>query len=161
MSERHAYFFKGAGYLRYNIDTDFVDVGPAPIAKFWTHLPKEFQSNLDAVVNWGDGHAYFFKGAGYVRYDIDTDFVDVGPAPIAQFWTHLPKEFQSNLDAVVNWGDGHAYFFKRAGDLSYIIVTDLVDVTLAVIGQFYTHLPTEFQSCLGDNDVLHDAQRQS
>ena len=52
MSERHAYFFKGAGYLRYNIDTDLVDVGPVEISRFWTHLPEEFQSDLDAVVNW-------------------------------------------------------------------------------------------------------------
>jgi hypothetical protein len=147
-AERHAYFFKGDGYVRYNIDTDHVDVGPAPVAQFWTHLPKEFQSNLDAVVNWGDGHAYFFKGAGYLRYNIDTDHVDVGPAPIAQFWTHLPTEFQSNLDATVNWGDGHAYFFKGEGYLRYNIDTDHVDVGPAPIAQFWTHLPKEFQSNL-------------
>src|SRR5688572_17767251 len=96
-----AYFFKGAGYLRYNILTDHVDVGPAPVARFWTRLPAEFHRDLDAVVNWGDGHAYFFKGAGYVRYNIATDHVDVGPAPIARFWTRLPAEFHRDLDAVV------------------------------------------------------------
>jgi hypothetical protein len=49
-----AYFFKGDRYLRYNIATDFVDVGPVEIATFWTHLPAEFQGGLDAVVNWGE-----------------------------------------------------------------------------------------------------------
>jgi hypothetical protein len=29
--------------------------------------------------------------------------VDVGPAAIAEFWTHLPAEFQSDFDDVINW----------------------------------------------------------
>jgi hypothetical protein len=44
MSDRHAYFFKDAGYVRYNIDTDLVDVGPVAIGEFWTHLPAEFHA---------------------------------------------------------------------------------------------------------------------
>ncbi|MFF2128716.1 Ig-like domain repeat protein, partial [Streptomyces olivochromogenes] len=79
MSDRLAYFFKGDGYLRYNIDGNAVDVGPTEISRFWPALPKEFQSNLDAVVNWGDGHAYFFKADRYLRYNIDGNAVDVGP----------------------------------------------------------------------------------
>jgi Hemopexin/N-acetylmuramoyl-L-alanine amidase len=138
VSERHAYFFKGSGYLRYNIDTDFVDVGPAPIAQFWTHLPKEFQSNLDAVVNWGDGHAYFFKGAGYVRYNIVSDFVDVGPAPIAQFWTHLPKEFQSSLGAAVNWFPVPRHFPKATPGVTCFTRVPTDGDTLVVDGVEYT-----------------------
>ena len=144
-----AYFFKGDGYLRYNIATDFVDVGPVEISKHWTHLPAEFQSNLDAVVNWGNGKAYFFKGDGYLRYNIATDFVDVGPVEISKFWTHLPAEFQSNLDAVVNWGNGKAYFFKGDGYLRYNIATDFVDVGPVEISKFWTHLPAEFQADIG------------
>jgi hypothetical protein len=77
--------------------------GRASSKKDWSRARSEFLSPTGV----GDRHAYFFKGAGYVRYNIDTDLVDVGPAPIAQFWTHLPEEFQSDLDAVVNWGDRH------------------------------------------------------
>ncbi|MFI0967914.1 phage tail tip lysozyme, partial [Streptomyces sp. NPDC021080] len=66
-------------------------------------LPAEFQEDLDAAVNWGDGHAYFFKADRYVRYNIGNDTVDVGPVEIAKFWTALPAEFQENLDATVNW----------------------------------------------------------
>src|SRR6266511_3956252 len=148
MSTGCAYFFKGSRYLRYNIASDFVDVGPDSIATFWTHLPSEFQSDLGASVNWRDGHAYFFKGSRYLRYDIATDFVDVGPVSIATFWTHLPAEFQSDLDAVGNWGDGHAYFFKGSRYLRYDIATDLVDVGPVSIATFWTHLPAEFQSNL-------------
>ncbi|MFF2128717.1 phage tail tip lysozyme, partial [Streptomyces olivochromogenes] len=38
----------------YNIDGNAVDVGPTEISRFWPALPKEFQSNLDAIVNWGE-----------------------------------------------------------------------------------------------------------
>jgi hypothetical protein len=155
MSERHAYFLKGAGYLRYNTDTDFVDVGPAPIAEFWTHLPKEFQSNLDAVVNWGDGHAYFFKGAGYLRYNIDTDFVDVGPAPIAQFWTHLPKEFQNNLDAVVNWRPVPRHLPKAIPGVSCFTRKPTDSDTLVVDGFEYIKPVNEFLNWKDGKKIFH------
>jgi hypothetical protein len=143
-----AYFFKGSEYLRYDVASDVVNVGPAPIARFWPALPAEFQSDLDAAVNWGDGHAYFFKGAGYVRYNIATDAVDVGPAPIAQFWKALPVEFQADLDAAVNWGNGKVYFFKGRGYLRYDVASDMVDVGPAPIAQFWKALPVEFQADL-------------
>jgi hypothetical protein len=145
----HAYFFKGAGYVRYNIATDMVDVGPAPIRQFWTRLPAEFHSNIDAAVNWGDGHAYFFKGERYLRYNIANDMVDVGPAPIRQFWTRLPTHFHSNIDAAVNWGDGKAYFFKGAGYVRYDVRSDMVDVGPAPIAQFWKGLPAEFHRDIG------------
>lgn len=142
----HAYLFKGARYVRYNIATDRVDVGPTEISRFWTRLPAEFQSNLSAAVNWGDGHAYFFKGPRYLRYNVATDMVDVGPTEISRFWTRLPAEFHSNLDSVVNWGDGHAYFFKGARYLRYDIATDMPDVGPTEISRFWTALPADFQS---------------
>jgi Phage tail lysozyme/Hemopexin len=127
---RQTYFFKGAGYLRYNIDTDLVDVGPVEISKFWTHLPREFQSDLDAVVNWGDGHAYFFKGAGYLRYNIETDLVDVGPVEISKFWTHLPREFQSDLDDIVNWSPNITLHWEKvsADQRRVEVMERLIDV---------------------------------
>jgi hypothetical protein len=138
-----AYFFKGPGYVRYNIATDMVDVGPAAISQFW-NLPAEFQSNIDAAVNWGNGKVYFFKGAGYVRYNIATDMVDVGPVAISKFW-NFPTGFQSNIDAAVNWGDGKVYFFKESGYVRYNIATEMVDVGPVAISKFW-NLPAAFQS---------------
>ena len=143
-----AYFFKGSRYLRYNIATDAVDVGPAQVAENWKNLPQEFQSNLDAAVNWGDGHAYFFKGARYVRYNIAIDRVDVGPVEIAANWRNLPPEFQSSLDAAVNWGNGNAYFFKGSRYVRYNIPGDTIDVGPVEIAANWTALPPEFQSKL-------------
>jgi hypothetical protein len=54
MSLRSAYFFKANRYLRYDIDSDAVDVGPTEISNFWPALPAEFQSNLQTIVNWDE-----------------------------------------------------------------------------------------------------------
>jgi hypothetical protein len=140
-----AYFFKNAGYVRYNLATEAVDVGPAAISQFW-NLPAGFRDNIDAAFNRGDGHAYFFKGSSYVRYNIPADCVDVGPAAISDFW-RLPVEFQSNLDAAVSVNDTHVYLFKGAGYVRYNLVTDLVDVGPVAISKFW-RLPVEFQSNL-------------
>ena len=148
-AEGKAYFFKQDHYVRYNIPTDMVDVGPVPISRFWTGLHPFFHSDIDAVVNWGDGKAYFFKRDHYVRYDIATNLVDVGPAPIARFWTHLPAFFHSDLDAVVNWGDGKAYFFKQDHYVRVDIASDLVDVGPVPIARFWTRLPPFFHRDLG------------
>lgn len=47
----------------------------------------------------GTGCAYFFDGSGYLRYNIATDFVDVGPAAIAQFWSDLLDEDGGDISA--------------------------------------------------------------
>ena len=142
----HAYFFKGSRYLRYNIATDVVDGAPAEIATNWTQLPEEFQRNIDAAVNWGNGKAYFFKGARYLRYDILADRVDNGPVEIKTYWPALPASFQSDLDGVVNWGDGHAYFFKGTQYVRYVIATDTLDIEPTEIATNWPALPSGFHS---------------
>lgn len=111
-----AFFFKSDRYLRYNIATDAVDVGPTEIARNWPRLPAEFQSDIDATLNWGNGRAYF-KKARYLRYDIRKDRVDVGPTEISRYWPRLPVEFQSNISAAVNWSYpiDLAAFMRNAG----------------------------------------------
>ena len=148
MSLRNVYFFKDNRYLRYDIDSDTVDVAATEISNNWPRLPEEFQSDLDATINWGDGRAYFFKGFRYLRYDIDGDIVDVGPTAISDNWTALPASFQTDLDTAVNWGDGFAYFFKGPDYLRYNIDKDIVDVGPTAISNNWPALPAEFQSHL-------------
>jgi N-acetyl-anhydromuramyl-L-alanine amidase AmpD len=139
------YFFKGPNYLRYNIATDRVDVPPTPIYPAWPTLPPKFRDGVHAAVNWGNGKVYFFKDGDYVRYDIASDAVDVGPTAIASGWPALPAAFQSNLDAAVNWGNGKVYFFKGTDYVRYDIAQDRPDFAPMAIAQGWPALPAAFQ----------------
>ncbi len=125
------YFFRGANYVRYDIDADSVDAGyPLPIAGHWPGMDKgEFDQGIDAAINWGNGKAYFFRGANYVRYDIDADSVDAGyPLPIAGNWSGMDKGgFDQGVRAAINWGNGKAYFFRGRHYVRYDIDADSVD----------------------------------
>ena len=79
-----------------------------------------------AVVNWGNGKAYFFRGNEYVRWDIQGDRTDPGyPKPLYPTWTGLP--WTDGVDAVVNWGNGKAYFFHGNEYVRWDIKSDRAD----------------------------------
>src|SRR5262245_52017200 len=148
LGDQCIYFFKQDHYARYKVATEVladgtlqpteaIDVGPAPISRFWTHLHPFFHADINAAVNWGNGKAYFFKEDHYVRYDIADDVIDVGPARISDFWTHLHPFFHRDIDAVVNWGNGKAYFFKEDHYVRYDIADDVIDVGPARISDFW------------------------
>jgi len=82
---------------------------------------------IDAVVEWDNGKAYFFRGGQYVRYDMKTDRVDPGyPKPIDnQSWPGLT--FTDGIDAAANWGNGKAYFFKGGQYIRYDLRSDRAD----------------------------------
>jgi hypothetical protein len=123
-----AFFFKGGLYFRYDIKADKVDPGyPKAIDNStWPGLP--WKDGFDAVVNWGNGKAYFFKGDRYVSYDIKTDKVDPGyPKPIDNSTWPGKAKWGEGFDAAVNWGNGKAYFFKGGQYISYDIKGDKVD----------------------------------
>ncbi|GLW71048.1 hypothetical protein Kpho02_33470 [Kitasatospora phosalacinea] len=126
-----AFFFRGSDYVRYDIAADRADPGyPLSIGDQWPGLREAgFDAGLDAVANWGNGKAYFFKGAQYLRYDIAADRADPGyPLSIGDQWPGLREAgFDAGLDAVVNWGNGKAYFFKGAQYLRYDIAADRAD----------------------------------
>jgi len=125
------FLFKGDHYLRYDIPANRVDTGyPLPIGEFWTGLAEHgFDSGIDAAANWDNGKVYFFKGSQYLRYDIQGDRVDDGfPLPIAGNWPGLAEAgFADGLDAVINWGNGKAYFFRGDDYLRYDIASDTTD----------------------------------
>jgi hypothetical protein len=126
-----AYFFKGSQYLRYDIAQDKVEDGyPLPIGGQWPGFTEAgFDSGIDTCINWGDGNAYFFKGDKYLRYNIAQDKVDAGyPLNTAEFWPGFgPAGFGSNIDAMIDWGDGKVYVFKGPNYLRFDKADNRVD----------------------------------
>src|SRR5262245_61621054 len=124
------YFFKGSKYVRWDATNDTVDAAiyPRDIREGWRAFPASFAAGIDAAINWGDGRAFFFKGAKYIRYDIGDDTVDpaIYPRDISDGWSDFPAAFAAGVDAAVNWGNGSAYFFKGGQYLNYDIGGDKV-----------------------------------
>ena len=116
-----AYFFKGSEYIQYDMDADRADPGyPQPISeKVWPGMP--WKEGLDAVVNWGDGKVFFFKGGEYLRFDIKKNRADSGfPKPInAKNWPGLV--WTNGIDDALNWGNGKVYFFRGREYIRYDI----------------------------------------
>jgi hypothetical protein len=104
-----AFFFKGPKYVRYDIANDFVDpkIYPRAISEGWPDFPAAFKSGVDAAVNWGNGSAYFFKGASYLNYDVKNSAVRPGyPLPITEpgKWPELVRAgFTGPFDDVIEW----------------------------------------------------------
>jgi len=128
---RHAYLFKGSSYVRYDRLEHRTDANyPLPIADYWNGMAAAgFADDLDAVLPWFGSRLYFFKGSSYVRYDLAADRVDPGyPRPIAGNWRDFAERgFGSGLDAAVNWGNEHAYFFRGPEYLRYDLLADTVE----------------------------------
>ena len=125
-----AYLFKGDAFVRVDQSTNQVDGDVVSIADGWAGFAEAgFADSLDASVNWGNGKAYFFRGADYIRYDIALDRIDDGyPLLIAENWPGFEEAgFADGVDAAVNWGNGKTYFFSGGVYLRYDISNDAVD----------------------------------
>ncbi|WP_025037870.1 hemopexin repeat-containing protein [Bradyrhizobium sp. DOA9] len=121
------YFFYGDEYLRFDVpsgkvDPEYLPPNPRPkIVPNWGGLPI----NLDAIMNWGNGKLYAFKGPSYFRYDITMERVDAGyPRPIAGNW---PGIWSDGIDDVLYQGGRFAYFFKEERYVRYDVYADTAD----------------------------------
>jgi uncharacterized protein YneR len=129
------YFFSNNSYVRFGSGTNTVAPGyPKPIPGNWPGIVEaEFENGFDSVVNWGNGKAYVFLAAKYLRYDIGSNKVDPGyPRYIDQNWhgteaLYIGGDFSPRLDAIMNWGNGKAYLFVGSKYLRYDIGLDKVD----------------------------------
>jgi len=124
------FLFSGDECWKYDALTDRVETPtPQKIAARFPTLPATFKTGIDAALNSGNGNAYFFKAAEYVRYHLKNDRVDApdpGTSPYPRKigdpngWHGLPLSFQAGIDAAVFAGDGKIYFFK---DTEYVRLT--------------------------------------
>lgn len=122
------YLVCGGNAARFDIATDAVVGSPAPLTSFWGPLGGGFEAGLDAVVNYGNGKAYAFRGSQYVKIDIATNTVESELRSIAEYWTGMQDiGFDTDLDAVVNYGNGTLYFFKAGAFAVYSIENDKVE----------------------------------
>jgi hypothetical protein len=83
------------------------------------------QKALDAVVDWGNGKAYFFKGSRYVRFDMKAMRVDPDYPKNISEWRGMP--WTDGIDAAFNLGNGKAYFFKGSEYIRWDIAADHMD----------------------------------
>ncbi|XP_058875707.1 matrix metalloproteinase-25 isoform X2 [Acipenser ruthenus] len=96
-------FFIGDEFWLFS-DTRSLPGYPKPLS-LWG-LPS---GRVDGSFVWAhNGKTYFFRGAQFWRYDDREKRMDTGyPKPIS-LWRGIPDD----LDDVITWGDGDAYFFK-------------------------------------------------
>jgi hypothetical protein len=121
-----AWFFKGNRYLRYNIARDIVEMGPEPIVGNW-NWPAAWTNGIDAAIHGigvYDGTAWFFRGAEYIRYNLERDQLEVPPTRIAGKWggAGWPASFATGIDGA-SYGTGEfadkIYFFRGDQYLRY------------------------------------------
>ena len=77
---------------------------PVPIQGNW---PGLWDRDIDAVINWDNGKVYFFKKDEYLRFEVESNRVDVGATKIRKEWPGMHETgFADNIDAAINWGNG-------------------------------------------------------
>ena len=125
------WFLKGAEYIRYNLASDRVEGGPAPIAPNWPGWPAAFADGVDAAIHGLGryaGRAWFFKGPDYIAYDYPSNMVD-GHQTIQGAWPGWPEEFASGIDCAF-YGAGTEsetiYFLKGDQFVTYNLDVDRV-----------------------------------
>jgi hypothetical protein len=133
------YFFKGDEYVRYDLGTEKVDVGPVKISKHWK-MP--FTSGINAAVNPGQGSVFFFKGDQFIRFSVAQDKCVEGPKSITTKWTGL---FPNGVDASIEWPHAKVVGQKpdKSGGLGVAVASNpfellwTPDVMTKVVGSLF------------------------
>ena len=92
----YVWLFRGSEYVRYDLNADALDVGPLPIASKWGAgaWPEDFAGGVDFAV-YGTGSeaekVFFVRGDKYIRYNLRTDQVELGPKPLRHRWPLLSR----------------------------------------------------------------------
>ncbi len=118
----HVYLFLEDGYYsRLEKDGSTSPGYPVKITDSnWPGLAP-YAEDIKAVINWGNGFIYFFIDTGpfrdgrYVRYNIAENKIDQEPKLVEGPWGIL-GDYNDDISAAVNWGNGKAYFFIEGGE---------------------------------------------
>lgn len=102
--------------------------------------PTAWAGSIDEAVNWGNGTAYFFKGAQYVTVSTTTNKVTTAPAAISTLIGGWPAAW-TTIDAIVNvpagssgnYWDKKVYFFRGTEYLRVNATTKRVDLAPKLI----------------------------
>ncbi|MGO1073025.1 hemopexin repeat-containing protein [Lysobacter sp. CA199] len=127
------HLFRGGDYYRYDIAADRVANGyPQSIATNWPGLEKFAGGarDIDAAFDAGNGKAYFFKDAQYLRYDLTARNVDPGyPLAISGNWAGLEKFAGGarDIEAAFFFSRSKLYFFKGDQYIRYNLDNDRAD----------------------------------
>ncbi len=91
-SNNKIYFFKGSRYVRIGADSSMDPGYPKPISGNWPGLPSRFTAGFDAaLMRWGNGKIYAFKGREYVRWSRVANGIDAGyPRAVHGAWMAFP-----------------------------------------------------------------------
>lgn len=122
-----AYFFSGEQYLRFDIGQDKVDQDPRLTREWWPGWPESWWSGSIQAALPLNQFIYFFRGAEYIRFDMNENRVTPGyPKPIAGYWPGWPASWNDGVDGCVRWVDNKAYFFKGGNYIRYDLSLDKV-----------------------------------
>ncbi len=124
------YFFRGDQCVFANPDRV---AGPVDsIANLWPGLPDTWKTEgIDAAVSHGNNAIYFLKGDSLVKVvpspvDADEKWRFESPQKIADTWTALPSDWQSEVDSAAYRDQDSIHLFKNDLFLIYDISNDTV-----------------------------------
>ncbi|MDB6373826.1 fucose-binding lectin II [Photorhabdus bodei] len=78
-------FFKGSDCIDYAVNSHTIKLNSISARWVITEQYKEFSANLDAAVQRMYSRIDLFKGGNYIRFNLKSDAIDYGPAPISHY----------------------------------------------------------------------------
>ena len=140
------FFFKDNLYIRYRLSSGRSEIAPTPIQQDWGSSRGNWLADgpgaaLHAIETRYPGRIHFFKGAEYIRHDLNNSMdphTDAGPLPITQQY-QLPELFAQGIDLAF-YGSGDefekVYFFKGDQYLLYDLKSGQAESVSAIEDRF-------------------------
>ncbi|GHG62155.1 hemopexin repeat-containing protein [Streptomyces griseocarneus] len=145
------WLFRGDDYVRYNIQTHTIEVGPKRVHEGWASLRrKTFVDGVSAVLPCTGGvtptEVWMFHDDLYLRFHLANNTVTKEAATVASGWPHLDTNgFADRVDATIPRPEevgqpAAAWFFHDDQYLRYDLENSRVDVGPRPIADGWTGL---------------------